>query len=397
MKFVFFCHSLTSDWNHGNAHFLRGVTTELAARGHGVKVYEPADGWSLRNLVRNEGVAVIDGFRRHYPLLQPRRYTMQTLDLDAALDGADVVIVHEWNPPELFARIGMHRRLTRSQYRLFFHDTHHRAVSAPDELAALPLDDFDGALVFGEALAAVYRQRGWGDRVWVWHEAADTRVFTPRDPDASPQDDLIWIGNWGEDERTRELHEFLVEPALMAGVRGSVYGVRYPETALAALARAGLNYRGWLPNYEVPRHFHRHRFTLHVPRRFYRETLPGIPTIRVFEALACGIPLISAPWSDTENLFRPGRDFLVVGDGREATRAMRDLQGDRAMADELAAAGRETLERRHTCAHRVTELLDICASLDPPVVTLLTSAPRKQGDGALPLAHGAGSLASPAP
>ncbi|HEX2139543.1 MAG TPA: hypothetical protein VHG33_07520, partial [Woeseiaceae bacterium] len=86
MKFVFFCHSLTSDWNHGNAHFLRGVTTELAARGHKVMVYEPADGWSLRQLIRREGAATIDGFRRHYPLLQPRRYTLDTLDLDAAVD-----------------------------------------------------------------------------------------------------------------------------------------------------------------------------------------------------------------------------------------------------------------------------------------------------------------------
>jgi spore maturation protein CgeB len=363
MKFVFFCHSITSDWNHGNAHFLRGITTELAARGHGVKVYEPADGWSLTNLVRNEGPSVIDGFRRRYPLLQPRRYTMETLDLDAALDGADVVIVHEWNPRELLARIGLHRRLSRSRYQLLFHDTHHRAVSAPEELAALPLDDFDGALVFGTALAEVYRRRGWGDRVWVWHEAADTRVFSPGDAEAEPLEDLVWIGNWGDDERTRELHEFLFDPARRCRLTGSVYGVRYPETALAALARADLHYRGWLPNYEVPKAFRRSRFTVHVPRRFYRDSLPGIPTIRMFEALACGIALVSAPWTDSDGLFREGRDYLLVRDGAEAAEAMRALRHDRAMAAELGAAGRQTIERRHTCAHRVQELLEICATL----------------------------------
>lgn len=363
MKFVFFCHSITSDWNHGNAHFLRGITTELAMRGHGVKVYEPADGWSLKHLIRTEGVAVIDGFRRHYPLLQPRRYTLETLDLDAALDAADVVVVHEWNPPELLWRLGMHHRLTRSHYQLLFHDTHHRGVSAPGELARMPLDNFDGALVFGEALAEIYRRQGWGSRVWVWHEAADTRVFVPRDPEPEPEEDLVWIGNWGDEERSRELHEFLIEPARRQEIRGSVYGVRYPDTALAALERAGLRYRGWVPNYEVPRLFRRHRFTLHVPRRFYRESLPGIPTIRVFEALACGIPLISAPWSDAEELFRPGRDFLVASDGDEMGEAMRALRTDRAMARELASAGLETIERRHTCAHRVDELLDICADL----------------------------------
>ena len=50
MKIVFFYHSLLSDWNHGNAHFLRGVATELVERGHEIEIYEPEEGWSLANL-----------------------------------------------------------------------------------------------------------------------------------------------------------------------------------------------------------------------------------------------------------------------------------------------------------------------------------------------------------
>jgi hypothetical protein len=49
MRIVIFCHSLISDWNHGNAHFLRGVVAELLDRSHEVAVYEPADGWSRQN------------------------------------------------------------------------------------------------------------------------------------------------------------------------------------------------------------------------------------------------------------------------------------------------------------------------------------------------------------
>ncbi|MFX9521798.1 glycosyltransferase, partial [Acinetobacter baumannii] len=79
----------------------------------------------------------------------------------------------------------------------------------------------------------------------------------------------------------------------------------------------GVAYKGWLPNARAPEIFARHRVTVHVPRRFYVDMLPGIPTIRVFEALACGIPLVSAPWSDAEGLFRPGRDFLFARDGLE--------------------------------------------------------------------------------
>jgi spore maturation protein CgeB len=51
MRIVVLCHSLLADWNHRNAHFLRGIATELLARGHDVRVYEPHNAWSLQNLV----------------------------------------------------------------------------------------------------------------------------------------------------------------------------------------------------------------------------------------------------------------------------------------------------------------------------------------------------------
>jgi spore maturation protein CgeB len=92
--------------------------------------------------------------------------------------------------------------------------------------------------------------------------------------------------------------------------------------------------------------------------------LPGIPTIRPFEALACGLPLVTAPWTDAENLFTPGRDFLVARNGREMKRHLRDLLQDEAMAREIAQHGRNTILKRHTCAHRVDELLAICRELD---------------------------------
>ena len=70
MRFVLFYHSLISDWNHGNAHFLRGVAGELVARGHDVIVYEPADAWSVQNLIAEHGEAPIRHFRAAYPRLR---------------------------------------------------------------------------------------------------------------------------------------------------------------------------------------------------------------------------------------------------------------------------------------------------------------------------------------
>jgi spore maturation protein CgeB len=396
---VMFYHSLLSDWNHGNAHFLRGVVTELLARGHEVRVYEPKHAWSRQNLIAEHGERAVEGFRSAYPGLGSRLYELDALDLDEALAGADLVIVHEWSDPELVRRIGEHRagmgrsRLAKDEhehehehpntehrtpntehptlnapslrsipYTLLFHDTHHRAVTDPESMAAYDLTHYEGVLAFGRVIRDLYLKRGWASRAWVWHEAADTRVFHPV-PGHEGEGDLVWIGNWGDDERTAELREFLLEPVKRLGLKARVYGVRYPETALAALADAGIEYAGWLPNYRVPEVFARFKVTVHVPRRPYVEALPGIPTIRVFEALACGIPLVSAPWEDAEGLFTPGHDYLVARSGDEMVRHLRTLLDDEERRQELALYGRRAILARHTCRHRVDELLALYAGL----------------------------------
>lgn len=145
-----------------------------------------------------------------------------------------------------------------------------------------------------------------------------------------------------------------------------VHGVRYPAEARTTVEAAGLRYQGWLPNHEAPEVFARHRMTVHVPRRPYQALLPGIPTIRVFEALACGIPLICAPWRDAEGLFTPGEHYLVTNDCAQMTGLMRMLAHEPSAARELSLAGRQHILDRHSCAHRVDELFDVVRSLTPP-------------------------------
>jgi spore maturation protein CgeB len=114
----------------------------------------------------------------------------------------------------------------------------------------------------------------------------------------------------------------------------------------------------------VPEVFARYRCTIHVPRRAYVETLPGVPTIRMFEALACGIPLISAPWLDSEKLFNAGTDYLVARDGDQMRQCLRTLLDDAQLARAIAANGLQTIRGRHTCAHRIDQLLQIVARLN---------------------------------
>jgi spore maturation protein CgeB len=358
MKFVLYTHSLVSDWNHGNAHFLRGVLAELEGRGHTTMALEPEDGWSRSNLLRDQGQAGIARFHADFPGLVSQTYGA-SFDHEAAVADADVVIVHEWTDPAIVARLGRLRR-QGGQFTLLFHDTHHRGVSDQSAIADLALADYDAVLAFGETLRERYERQGWGQQVFTWHEAADIRKFQPP-ASRAPEADLVWIGNWGDGEREKELVEFLIEPAAALDLSGTVRGVRYPDHALEALKRTRLDYRGWIANAAVPEAFARHRMTVHVPRRPYVDALPGIPTIRMFEALACGIPLVSAPWNDVENLFRADEDYLRARDGAEMKKHLKALRDDPDLAGAVGRSGLETIRQRHTCAHRVDELLAILA------------------------------------
>jgi CRISPR-associated Cas5-like protein len=362
MNAVLFYHSLISDWNHGNAHFLRGIVWELRSRGHEVEVYEPRDGWSVRNLLEEQGDAPVRDFHRAYPGLSTNRYHRDSLDLDTVLESADLVMVHEWNEPELVAKIGTHRR-GGGGYTLLFHDTHHRSVSDPAAMSRFELDDYDGVLAYGDAIREQYLKRGWSSRVWTWHEAADVRLFLPLESGGETCD-VVWVGNWGDDERTRELRTFLFEPARDLRLATHLYGVRYPAEVLDELEREGVEYRGWLANFRVPEAFAHARVTVHVPRGPYTTLLPGIPTIRPFEAMACGIPLVSSPWIDSENLFVEGRDYLMARDGAEMKRLLRMLLEDDSAADELRRNGRDVILRRHTCRHRVDQLFEILERIE---------------------------------
>ncbi|MBV8968230.1 MAG: glycosyltransferase [Verrucomicrobia bacterium] len=175
--------------------------------------------------------------------------------------------------------------------------------------------------------------------------------------------DCVWIGNWGDGERANEIDEFLLQPIRELGLRAAVYGVRYPEEARAAMIQAGIEYCGWVPNYLVPEIFASAKLTVHIPRQAYRTILAGIPTIRPFEALACGIPLISAPWRDVEKLFRFGEDLLIANNSGEMMSHIDRLLGDSTMAQRLRDCGLETIRSRHTCSHRVDELIRVADTI----------------------------------
>ena len=364
LNIALFCHSLVSDWNHGNAHFLRGLMRELVRMGHRVRCYEELGSWSLTNLVNQEGeraIHSIDTFRAAYKELDIRFYKPSDPEfrqfLEKELQETDVVLLHEWNEPAVVNSVlALKRKLG---FIALFHDSHHRAYTRAGEILKFDLHLVDGVLAFGEAIRRIYADGFGVPRVWTFHEAADVEKFRPLD--RPHETDVVWIGNWGDEERTRELEEFLIGPAsALPGRKIVVHGVRYPQDALQKLAAAGIEYRGYLPNLLSPDVYSSSALSVHIPRRQYTNGLSGIPTIRVFEALACGIPLVCSPWTDEEHLFHPGQDYLVVDDGRKMREEIDHLLSDETARRQIGANGLKTIHERHTCAHRARQLISIC-------------------------------------
>lgn len=353
MRVALFCQSLVGDWNHGNAHFLRGVVTELLARRHDVRIYEPRDASGRADRDQVSALA-----RQLYPRIRPKRYDLATIDLEEALDDVDLVLVHHESDPELVRRVSERRERPGARFKALFHDTHHRAITDEASRASLHLSGFDGVLAYGAALRDVYQRRSWAKRTWVWHEAADPRVFFPvPPPPRGKEGDVVWTGDAKDDE----LRTLLLDPVRELGISAQ-----------------GITESGPVPSFRVPDVFARFKCTVHTGGDRARA-VPGVPSIDVFDALACAIPLVCAPWEDTEGLFTPGRDYLVAQDGADMKRHLRLLVNDAHARSELSRHGRSTILARHTCAHRVDELIAIAGDLGVRV-----RRPMLVHEGALP-------------
>jgi len=367
LNIALFAHSMISDWNHGNAHFLRGLMRELVHMGHSVRCYEELSSWSLTNLMKCEGeraIEAINAFRTIYSELDIRFYKSGDDGfkkfLEEELKETNVVLLHEWNDPNVVNQVLALKK--KYGFIALFHDSHHRAHTNAGQILKFHLHLVDGVLAFGESIRRIYVDGFGVSRAWTFHEAADVQQFHPLQ--RKKEIDVIWVGNWGDEERTAELEEFLIGPAKsLRGCSVVVHGVRYPEAALSKLADANIGYRGYLPNLFSPQAYAESMVTVHIPRRQYANGLAGIPTIRVFEALACGIPLVCSPWRDEEGLFRSGEDFLVVENGDAMAAELVHLLRDPKARHQLAENGLKTINEHHTCAHRAQQLISICEEI----------------------------------
>ncbi len=306
MRAVFF-------YGLGSSHFLRGVTTELRDRE-----------WDI---------AVSD--------------SRQPPPFDQLLSGADLVLVDDGVASDIRHEVGEHR-IRNPRYRLLF-----RAARQWDsgDLAGGDLAGYDGVLAASDAIRDSYLRAGWSRTSWTWHEAADTTLFHPLSRTRCAGD-LVWIGDWAELQPVSGLFEFLLDPAADLKLKVSLYGAEYPEAVQAVLRERDVECAGPLATEHIPGVLAAFRAIVHIPPLTH-------PATRVIEALACGIPLVSAPWDDADHLFRPPHDYLVANTGEEMREQLRLVMEDARLCADLSLHGLQTILSRHTCAHRVDELISI--------------------------------------
>ncbi|WMJ73714.1 glycosyltransferase [Cytophagaceae bacterium ABcell3] len=361
MKIRMFYPSMVSEWNFAGAGFLRGMVSEFLHRGEDVKVFEPVRSECIENLVACYGDAPVKEFKSFYNnRLISNFYETEKFQPEEILDDCDLVIVHVRTDPEIIRKIGEHRK-ANPFYKLLFHDSSHKVMTEKEGSVIASLQNYDGVLAGCNYLREMYLKNGWADKAWVWHEAVDSRIFYPRESE-SKEGDLVCVGNWGNGERFDGLKNFFLKPAERLQVSSTLYGVGYPEDFIKKCDSCNITFKEWIAAYKIPHVFAGHSVAVHIPKKSYLESVPGKPANGIFEAMACGIPVVSAPWEDTDGLFAQGLDYIVA-DAREIESKIQELLLDKERAAETARNGLRVINKKHTCWHRLKTLFKICRQL----------------------------------
>ena len=355
MKFVIFGLTVSSSWGNGHATLWRGLIAALTRQGHDVVFFERdvpyyAENRDLKRL--GDGAELI--LYRDWHDVRDRART--------ELLGADVAIATSYCQDAVEASALM---LNEAPGACLFYDLDTPVtlarLSSGERPAYLPpegLAGFDLVLSYtgGDALEAL-RTRLGAQRVAPLYGHVDPAVHRPAAPDALFRADLSYLGTYADD-RQPALRALFIEPARQRpGQRfvlgGSGYPQDFPWTDNIYFVRH-------LPPPDHPRFFASSRITLNVTRADM-AAMGYCPSGRLFEAAACGCPVLSDWWEGLDSFFAPGGEVLIARSTDDAIAAL-DLSD--AEIARIATAARERVLAEHTSAHRARELVDLIESVD---------------------------------
>ncbi len=336
--------SITSSWGNGHATTWRGLLRELAARGHSVLFLERDVRWyaNHRDLPSQEfcGTGLyttVDELRDRF-----------TDDVRTA----DVVIIGSYVPDGVAVGRWV---LDTAKGPVLFYD-----IDTPVTLAKLARGDheyiapdlvrrYDAYLSFtgGPTLDRIERELG-SPMARALYCSVDPALHFP---EAHPiRWDLAYMGTYSAD-RQPPLERLLLEPARRwPEGRFCVAGPQYPVDVAWPPAVERFEH---LPPLQHRRFYNSQRFTLNITRADMVRA-GWSPSVRLFEAAACGVPIISDWWEGLDEIFTPGAEILIAGSPEELLAWVRDTPEDVRLR--IAHRARQRVLDAHTCAHRAEEL-----------------------------------------
>lgn len=347
MKLVVFGLTVSSSWGNGHATLWRGLASALARRGHRLAFFERDAPW----YARARDLQDLPGGRLHLY----DRWDAALPIADRELAGADAAIVTSYCPDGVAACrhvLGSAARV-RTFYDMDTPVTLERAA-AGERVEYVPpegLAGFDLVLSFtgGEALPRLAQAFG-ARRVRPLYGSVDPAAHRPSPPLAAFRGDLSYLGTWAAN-RQQALDALFLEPARRLPDRrfvlaGAQYGRDFPWLA-------NVFYVNHLPPSDHPAFLCSSPLTLNVTRA-PMALMGHCPSGRLFEAAACGVPVLSDTWAGLEEFFEPGREILVARSTEEAVEALS------LPPEQLARVGRAARERTlalHTNDARAAELV----------------------------------------
>jgi spore maturation protein CgeB len=220
--------------------------------------------------------------------------------------------------------------------------------------------DFDLVLSFtGGAALEQLRTRLGARRVAALYGSVDPQVHARREPVARYRADLSYLGTYAEDRQAALDALFLAPARRLHEMRFLVAGAQYPE---AFPWTANIFFVRHLGAQEHPAFYSSSRLTLNVTRKAMAK-LGYCPSGRLFEASACGTPILSDRWEGIEEFFSPGEEILLAGSADEAIEALRL---DEMTLGKLATRARERTLTEHTGAARARQMESIFNSCFHP-------------------------------
>ena len=342
--------SITSSWGNGHATIFRALVRALHRRGHHVTFLERNVPWysgDHRDQPAPEGCDVVlyddpADLDAHRDLLHEADMTMVGSYVPDGIDVGNFVLNHARRP--VFYDIDTPVTLARL-----------RAAAAGDAppceyLSPRQIPDYHTYFTFTGGPTLDRLENRWGSpHAEPLYCCVDPERYTP-DPAVAPDLDLGYLGTYSDDRQPKVERLLLLPAAAMLDRRFALVGPMYPDTMQLT---GNIERVEHLPPPEHRRFYNRQRWTLNITRADMVEA-GYAPSVRLFEAAACGTPIISDPWPGLDTFFPLGTHLLTADSSEKVEEILRDVPEQRRL--DIAERGRRTVLEHHTADARAAQL-----------------------------------------